>query len=472
MTSAMLLPSNAGISRSLPMNRGNRRPSHGKHGAEPGRALHNALICLRSFGQRVGLDYRFDFSLGYVIQGFVEIFGAILLAADDLDALEEQLDQRERKRFRIGAHNDEPAVRAQTLNAVHHGFGRVGGTEDDVGAARCGKALSVADNFIRAQVANHLVFIGGVRNRDGLEARGLRVLHRQVPKPADSKYGHALVRLRIGPAEPAINGIPGAKDRCGLLVGNLVGNQVGSVGVHRHVLGVTALRIAARALQIGAEHPAAALAPFAPSAGGLNPCRADAVADLASGHIRTHGNDLAHRLVAKDSRKLSGKVSKRLVHIGVADAACMHLHLHLTRTGLRLRNIFDLPGTAGGGYDCGFHTLPPRAIRCECLCFRCMILHARIAILNQEIMVCWRMVGKPSLVRYQDWEGFELNLRRFYGSSSSPARRSPTNKTCWFNDLLIRTARSKRKLFTQKSRKLFRKIGKVSKFDRSSWTIV
>jgi hypothetical protein len=29
---------------------------------------------------------------------------------------------------------------------------------------------------------------------------------------------------------------------------------------------------------------------------------------------------------------------------------------------LRLRNIFDLPGTAHGGYDCGFHTSPPRAI--------------------------------------------------------------------------------------------------------------
>src|SRR5262249_11482793 len=149
--------------------------------------------------------------------------------------------------------------------------------------------------------------------------------------------------------------------------------------VHRHVLCVAALRIAPRALQIRTEHPAAALAPFAAPAGGLNPCRADAVADLASGHIRSHGNDLAHWFLAKDSRKLSWKVSKRLVHIGVADAACMHLHQHVTRTGLRLRDIFDLPGTAHTGYDCGFHTLPPSPIRCECLCGRRMILDARIA---------------------------------------------------------------------------------------------
>src|SRR5260370_238703 len=68
----------------------------------------------------------------------------------------------------------------------------------------------------------------------------------------------------------------------------------------------------------------------APSACGLNPGRADAVAYLASGYIRRHGDDLAHWLVAKDSRKLSRKMSKRLMHIGVADTAGVHLHQHLT----------------------------------------------------------------------------------------------------------------------------------------------
>src|SRR5215469_13062499 len=66
----------------------------------------------------------------------------------------------------------------------------------------------------------------------------------------------------------------------------LVRNQVRCIGVHQHVLGVSGLCIAPRALQIGAEHPSATLAPFAASAGGLNPCSADAVAYLASGYIR------------------------------------------------------------------------------------------------------------------------------------------------------------------------------------------
>src|SRR5579863_10034482 len=204
-----------------------RKWLHGEDGAEAGLALHHALICLRSLGQWVRLDYRFNFSLRHEIKGFVEIFGAVLLAADDLNALRDEVNQRDRKRFRVGAHNDEPAVRPQTVNAVHHGLGRIGSAEDDVGAARRGKALSVADNFVRAELADHLVLIGGVRDGDSLEARSLRVLHGQVAKPADSKDGNALVRLRMRPAEPAIDRVARTEDRRCLLVGNFVGNQVG-----------------------------------------------------------------------------------------------------------------------------------------------------------------------------------------------------------------------------------------------------
>src|SRR5271167_2272607 len=199
------------------------------------------------------------------------------------------------------------------------------------------------------------ILIRGMRNRNGLEARSFCVLHCQVPKAADSKHRHALVRPRIGPAEPAVNRVPGTKDRCGLLVGNLIGNQVRNVGVHRHVLGVTALRIAPCALQIRAEHPATALAPFAASASRLNPGGTYAVADLSRGDVGGHSNDFADRLVSEDSRKLSGQVSLRLMYVGVADAAGVHLHQDLTGPGLRLGNIFNLPGTADSGHDRSFH---------------------------------------------------------------------------------------------------------------------
>jgi len=81
------------------------------------------------------------------------------------------------------------------------------------------------------------------------------------------------------------------------------------------------------------------------------------------------GNYLADRLVTEDSGKWSWNVSECFVHVGIADAACVHLHQHLIRPGLRLGNIFDLPRTAYSGYDRSFQ-LPPSAIRCKHLCDR------------------------------------------------------------------------------------------------------
>src|SRR6516225_10875134 len=109
------------------------------------------------------------------------------------------------------------------------------------------------------------------------------------------------MRLRISPAEPAVDCITGAEDRGCLLIGNLVGNEIRCVGLHQHVLGVSALCLDSCALQIGTEHFAAALAPFAAPAGGLNPGGTHAVAYFPRRDVGSHGNDLAHWLVAQDS---------------------------------------------------------------------------------------------------------------------------------------------------------------------------
>src|SRR5207248_5592706 len=113
----------------------------------------------------------------------------------------------------------------------------------------------------RADVSVLLVFSGGGRTGDGVESGSFRVLLCQMTEPADPEDGHALVRLGIGPAEPAIDCVTGAEDRGCLLVGNLVGNQISGISIHQHVLRVTALYIETRALQIRTEHQATALAP-------------------------------------------------------------------------------------------------------------------------------------------------------------------------------------------------------------------
>src|SRR2546421_2904565 len=200
-----------------------------------------------------------------------------------------------------------------------------------------------------------LVFPGERESGNSPDPGALRVWRGKVPNPADPDQGPALMGLRISPAQPAIDRVTRAEDGGCLLIRNLVGNQIGCVGIHQHVLGMSALCFNSCALQIVTEHSAAALAPFAAPARGLNPGGPHAVAHLSRGDVRGHANNLADRLVAEDSGEWSRQVSERLMYVGVADAACMHLHEHLVRSGLRLRNVFDLPRTAHSGNDGGLH---------------------------------------------------------------------------------------------------------------------
>ena len=95
----------------------------------------------------VRFDDRFNLPLRYEIKGFVEVFGTVLLAANDTNALRDKVHQRNRKRLCVRTHGDKPAVRPQSLNTVHHCLGRTGSAEDHIRASRGGEALSVADDI-------------------------------------------------------------------------------------------------------------------------------------------------------------------------------------------------------------------------------------------------------------------------------------------------------------------------------------
>src|SRR5258708_37303786 len=110
-----------------------------------------------------------------------------------------------------------------------------------------------------------------MRNRDRLESSSFRILDSQVPEAADAEHGDPFVRFGVSPAQAAPHRIARAEYRGGLLVRDIVWNQEGTIGIHGHVLGVTALEIHPSVLLIGAESPAAALAPFTTPTGGLNP---------------------------------------------------------------------------------------------------------------------------------------------------------------------------------------------------------
>src|SRR5271170_7791537 len=134
-----------------------------------------------------------------------------------------------------------------------------------------------------------------MRNRDGLESSSLRILHGEMPEAADAEHGDALMRLRIGPAQTTPHGITRTEDRSGLLVRNIVWNQEGAIRIHEHVLGMASLQIHPGTFLIGAEIPAASLAPFASPTGSLNPGGAHAIAHFSAGDVRSHGHNLADR---------------------------------------------------------------------------------------------------------------------------------------------------------------------------------
>src|SRR6266849_11097271 len=122
--------------------------------------------------------------------------------------------------------------------------------------------------------------------------------------------------------------------------------------------------------------------------------------------------------------------------VGVADAACMHLHEHLIRAGLRLRNVFDLPRTAHSGNDRSLHKFPPSPIRCKRLCGRCMFLDVRFAHHTPKLRltVGWRIVGKPYLRITSGLPVTRPERSLFFDSGSDPEKAR------------FRTERSKTKL--------------------------
>jgi hypothetical protein len=77
----------------------------------------------------------------------------------------------------------------------------------------------------------------------------------------------------------------------------------------------------------------------------------------------------------------------------------------LIRSGLRLRNVFDLPRTAHSGNDRGWHIISSYSDSMRALLGQCMISDARLA--NHTPMlrctVRWRIVGYPEVIAAKRW---------------------------------------------------------------------
>jgi hypothetical protein len=125
-----------------------------------------------------------------------------------------------------------------------------------------------------------------------------------MTKATDADDGDALVRLGIGEAKAAPDGVTGTENGRSLLVADSCGQGHGGVGIGEHVFGVAALKIDAGGSGVLAQLFLAAQTPLAGAVSFLNPADADAVSDFAGGDAGADFDDLADGLVAEHARKL------------------------------------------------------------------------------------------------------------------------------------------------------------------------
>jgi hypothetical protein len=124
-----------------------------------------------------------------------------------------------------------------------------------------------------------------------------------------------------------------------LLIGNLVGNKIGCVGIHQHVLGVSALCLNPCTLQIGTEHSAPTLTPFAPPARGLNPCGTHTVADLSRDDV---GRPRQRSPRPARGRGLGGMARASVRAFGVRRCSRCRLHASSRALDLVLAEVAEL----------------------------------------------------------------------------------------------------------------------------------
>src|SRR5271165_140390 len=182
-----------------------------------------------------------------------------------------------------------------------------------------------------------------------------------MPEAADADDGDAFVRLGIGKAEAAPDGVAGAEDGRGLFVADCCRNRHGGIRIGQHVFGVAALQSNASGGDgVPAQLLLATQAPLASSISFLDPAYADAVSDLPRSDAGAELDNLADRFVAEDMGKLNGDHAVRQVDIRIAEAARVDLDDHLVRASFGGVPLLYFPlAVYGGNYRC-FHMRTPK----------------------------------------------------------------------------------------------------------------
>src|ERR1700733_1550512 len=191
-----------------------------------------------------------------------------------------------------------------------------------------------------AELARELEFLVDHVDRDDPSSRDRRVLDREVPQAADAEYGYEIGGAGARDFDRFVGGYAGAGERRGVEGVDARGDLYDVAGVGGGVLAEGAVDRVAHHLLLVAQSLPAVHAVVAAAARVAEPGHRDAVtkADLVSAVAdsvlasRKLGDD-ADPLVAGDERRrgLDRPIAVRSVDVGVAQAARLDLHAHLTR---------------------------------------------------------------------------------------------------------------------------------------------
>src|SRR5438093_8467525 len=99
----------------------------------------------------------------------------------------------------------------------------------------------------------------------------------------------------------------------------------------------------------------AARGPFTSPTGRLKPGNTDRITDTASANTGADSDNFPCRFMPQGSREGPRKLTPGLMHISKTQSTGMNLDKDLIGTGLRCRNLFDLPLTIYLGDNGGFH---------------------------------------------------------------------------------------------------------------------
>ncbi|MBV6467961.1 MAG: hypothetical protein PGMFKBFP_03334 [Anaerolineales bacterium] len=153
---------------------------------------------------------------------------------------------------------------------------------------------------------------------------------------AEAHQSQSSFVVEIAQAERAIADRARAQQRRGFGIGQGIGDRVDEVGAEFHILGVSAVHVAARGLELRTEILPPRLAEVALAARGRDPRRADALTALRD----------AHRLMSQnDGQPRRGRPPFDLVQFGAADSAADDAQQYFVRARLGVRDGFEREGS-------------------------------------------------------------------------------------------------------------------------------